>query len=228
MLDQLFIQQFTNAIDITAVLVSMLASLGMGLVFAGAYFITHRDLCTKNGFGVTIMVIPAIITLIILLIGDNVARAFSLAGSLAIIRFRSIAEEPLDMAYTFSALGIGLACGMGYFGYAAVFTVIISAVFVIAHFVKKLASRKTQMILKIVIPEDMNYADIFDDVLSKHTEKYKLLRVKTADFGTVFEITYSVVLKEDSDQKEFLDELRRLNGNLNISLCMSEAVRSYE
>jgi len=109
MLDQIFAQQFTTAIDITAVIISLLSALAMGALIALAYHITHRNIFTKNGFAVTLIIFPAVVTLIIMLIGDNVARAFTLAGAFSIIRFRSIAGEPLDMAYTFSALGIGMA-----------------------------------------------------------------------------------------------------------------------
>ena len=109
MLDQIFAQQFTTAIDITAVIISLLSALAMGALIALAYHITHRNIFTKNGFAVTLIIFPAVVTLIIMLIGDNVARAFTLAGAFSIIRFRSVAGEPLDMAYTFSALGIGMA-----------------------------------------------------------------------------------------------------------------------
>jgi len=228
MLDQFFMQQFTTAIDITAVIVSLLTAFALGLLIALSYHMTHRDLFTKRGFAVTLVIFPAVVTLIIMLIGDNVARAFSLAGAFSIIRFRSIAGEPMDMAYTFSVLGVGMACGMGYFGYAAVFSILISAIFLVAHFGGRIANRKIEMMLKITVPENMDFSESFDDVLDAYTEKYKLLKVKTADFGTVFEITYRVILREDTDQKEFIDKLRCLNGNMNITLNMGETLKVYE
>lgn len=228
MLDQIFAQQFTTAIDITAVIISLLSALAMGGLIALAYHITHRNIFTKNGFAVTLIIFPAVVTLIIMLIGDNVARAFTLAGAFSIIRFRSIAGEPLDMAYTFSALGIGMACGMGYFGYAALFAILLSCVFVIAYCVSRARSNDREMLLKIVVPENMNFTEKFDLILDDYTSHYKLLKVKTAEFGTVFEITYKVILEKDTDPKEFIDKLRCLNGNMNITLNMGETLKVYE
>jgi uncharacterized membrane protein YhiD involved in acid resistance len=159
---------------------------------------------------------------IVFLIGNNVARAFSLAGAFSLIRFRSSAGAPKDIAYVLYALGVGLACGIGYLGYAAIFTAIMCLMMIALHFVKFAAPMSDAMQLKITVPEDLNYQGLFDDVLSKYSKSWSLKKVRISDFGTLFEVVYSLNMDPQTNQKKFIDELRCRNGNLNISLTVKE------
>ena len=76
------------------------------------------------------------------------------------------------------------------------------------------------MTLKITIPENLNYNGLFDQVFAKYTTDTVLRRVKTTDFGTLFDLVYSIRLRTDADQKKFIDDIRALNGNLNVTLVL--------
>ncbi|EHQ91184.1 DUF4956 domain-containing protein [Desulfosporosinus youngiae] len=194
------------------------AALALGLFISLVYIHTHKKQGYSAGFTLTMIMLPAIISVIILLIGNNVARAFSLAGAFSLIRFRSAPGEPKDIAYVLFTLATGLACGMGYIAYAALFAFILCSVMVLLHYTNFPNPKANAMQLKIIVPENLNFQGLFDDILNQYTDSWVMNRVKTKDFGTLFEVVYNINLKRSINQKAFFDELRCRNGNLNISL----------
>ncbi len=167
---------------------------------------------------ITLIMIPAIISIIILMVGNNVASAFSLVGAFSIIRFRSEAGSPRDITYIFFALAAGLGCGVGMIGYAMLYVIILCIFVYVLHLCKFGISRTERLILKITVPEDLDYRGAFDEVLNQYAADYELIRVRTVDLGTLYQLVYSVALNKDANEKAFLDELRCRNGNLSISL----------
>ena len=203
-------------------LIIMLASIVLGLVISSVYLFTHRKETTQQSFVITLVMLPIVISVIILLIGNNVARAFSLAGAFSIIRFRSAPGDAKDMSYIFFTLAVGLACGMGYIGYAALITVVLCLLMMLLSVFQFGRTKTTQLQLKITVPEHLNYQDLFDEVLENYTTSYRLERVRTREFGALFEVSYRIQLKDVSKQKEFLDLIRCRNGNLNVSLILCD------
>ena len=199
-------------------LIVIVTSIVLGLIISLAYMYTHKKEGYDPGFTITLIMLPVIIAIIILLVGNNVARAFSLAGAFSIIRFRSAPGDPKDISYIFFTLAVGLACGMGYIGYAVIVTVVLCAIMIILDKVKFAMPKTKNMKLKILVPEDLNYEGVFDEILDKYTTLWATESVKTKDFGALFEISYKLHLKEDVSQKKLIDELRCKNGNLNIAL----------
>jgi len=169
--------------------------------------------------------LPIILSVIILFIGSNIARAFSLAGTLSIIRFRSAPGDPKDIGYIFFDIAAGLACGVGLFGYGAIFVVILCLIMILAEKFKFFEKKQMQKVLKITIPENLNYQGAFDEILKKYTKKYSLTRIKTTDLGSLFELNYNVIMLHDEDEQEFINELRCRNGNLNIILAVSAPIK---
>lgn len=157
-------------------------------------------------------------SIIILLVGNNVARAFSLAGAFSIIRFRSAPGDPKDISYIFFTLAVGLACGMGYIGYGVIVTVILCIIMIVLDKIKFAVPKTKNMRLKILVPEDLNYEGVFDKILDSYSTNWATESVKTKDFGALFEISYKIHLKEGVSQKNLIDELRCKNGNLTIAL----------
>lgn len=225
-LTQIF-SSVTSTLDAKTVIAVMAASLISGLLISLVYIFTHRKEGSSQSFCVTLVMLPIIISIIILLVGNSVARAFSLAGAFTIIRFRSAPGSPKDIAFVFFTLAAGLAYGMGYIAYGAIFTVILCAIMLVLSVTNFAKPKNSHMHLKITIPEDLNYQGLFDDILGKYTSHFSLTKVKTADFGSLFELNYSIVLKDGVDQKQFIDELRCRNGNLTIMLNMTEYNTSF-
>lgn len=193
--------------------------LGIGVALVGMY----RSRSTQS-FGITLAVLPAVVQLVIMLVNGNLGAGVAVAGAFSLVRFRSAPGSAREISSLFLAMAIGLATGMGYVALACVSFVIISAVILLLTQLHFGEGRSYRRVLKITIPENLNYDGLFDDVFNKYLRSSSLTRVKTASMGTLYELEYSIVLPEERVPKEFLDEIRCRNGNLNI-VCSREADR---
>ena len=163
-MDTLFTSILGESITFPTLMAILGSALVLGLLVSLFYMFTHRKEGFAPSFAVTLVMLPMIISVIIILIGDNVARAFSLAGAFTIVRYRSAPADPKDITYIFFMLAIGLALGLGYIGYAAVFTVILCLVALALGAVRYGVPRNEHMILKVTVPENLNYQNLFDDI----------------------------------------------------------------
>ena len=201
-------------------LICIAAALILGLGIAFCYMFTQKKGTYTKDFVIAMALLPAIVSIIIMLVGNSIARAFSLAGVFALVRFRSAPGSAKDIAVIFFTMAIGLACGLGFVLFAAVVMAIICVILVLLSKTKFGELRGANKQLKIAIPEDLNYEGVFDDIFNQYTDEITLNNVKTTNMGTLYELTYLVGLKKGVSEKEFIDALRCRNGNLNISLGM--------
>jgi hypothetical protein len=204
-------------------LIALLAALALGVAQSLVYMKTHKNKAPSQSFALTLVMIPAIITVIVLLVGSNIARAFSLAGVFAIIRFRSAPGDPKDIAYVLFSTAIGLACGMGYLAYGVIVSAVLCAVMLTLEQIRFGQSKNRSKTLKITIPENLNYQDAFADILKKYTTSYELTRIRTTDLGSLFVLVYAITAPESLNEKELIDALRVRNGNLSITLVLAAA-----
>ena len=205
-------------LTVPGVVISMLCAVVMGVVIALGYIFVNKKDGYSSYFITALVVLPAIIAVIIMMIGSNIARAFSLGGVFALIRFRSEPGNPRDITYICITMAAGLACGTGFLGIGFILTLVISLVVIILHFTGFGKTKTDAMVLKIVVPEDVDFETAFEEIFEKYTHFHKLDRVKTADFGALYQVQYKTALKDISLKKEFIDELRTVNGNLTIGL----------
>lgn len=217
---------FSGTFEIGSMLTAFIIATVLGLAIATTYMLTHDKDCFSKSHTITLVMLPPIISMIIFLVvpivGNNLATAFSIAGVFTIIRFRSLPADPKDVAYVALSLAIGLACGLGYIYIGILFTVLMVIVLALLKVFRFATPRKKAMLLKITIPEDLNFEGAFDEVLKKYTTDFTLQRVRTCDFGSLFEISYKIKINENTSKKDFIDELRTINGNLNIILTQKE------
>ena len=221
MLDTILTSTTGESLTLTNTLIILVVSIILGLIISISYMKTSKEEVVTSGFAITLIMLPVIIAIIILLVGNNVARAFSLAGAFSIIRFRSEPKDPKDISYIFFTLAVGLSAGMGYILYAILFTIILCLIMFVLKFINYAESDKSCLELRITIPENLNYENIFDDILKKYTSSWKFKKIKTKEFGSLFEITYSVVMNT-GNQKKFIDEVRCRNGNLGVILSVPQ------
>ena len=222
MFDTIFTTTSDGSISLTQSVIAIGAAFIIGFVIAAVYmFICKKEGCQKN-FIIGLAMLPAVVAVVILLVGSNVARAFSMAGAFALVRFRSAPGNAKDIAVVFFTMAAGLACGLGHVAFAAIFAVVIILVLIVLSVSNfgDMASGNRQ--LKITIPENLNYTDAFNEVFDSYTTNSQLRKVKTTNMGTLFELTYTVALKKDVNEKNFIDALRVKNGNLNIVLGIPE------
>ena len=197
-------------------IILVLVSLVLGGIMALIH--TYRNDYTKS-FIMTLAILPAVICVVILMVNGNIGAGVAVAGTFSLVRFRSAPGTAREIGAIFAVMGMGLIMGMGYIGYAALFTCLIGLAILMYSRFSADGKKSTRKILKITIPENLNYSDVFDEFLEKYTKSYKLKQVKTSNMGSLYKLSYEIVLTDSSIEKEFIDQLRTRNGNLEISLA---------
>lgn len=211
----------TESIAVPQFLLCIAVALIIGIFLALVY--TYKSKYTK-GFVVTLALLPAVVCVVIMMVNGNVGAGVAVAGAFSLVRFRSVPGTAKEIGTIFLAMGAGLICGMGYLGYAVLFSLILGCAMLLLNKFNLGADKRleTDRILRITIPEDLNYTGAFDDLFEKYTEKSEVISVKTANMGSLFKIKYNITLKNAEDEKDFIDDLRCRNGNLEISMARQE------
>lgn len=217
MLGGLFDTSMTNVISLGDFLLCVVCALLVGLLLAVCYM--YRTRYTKS-FVATLALLPSVVCVVIMMVNGNVGAGVAVAGAFSLVRFRSVPGTAKEIGAIFLAMGTGIIVGMGYLGYAILCAAVLggsSALYSRLDFgcTRKNALQKT---LQITIPEDLDYTGVFDDILRQYASEYELVQVKTTHMGSLFRLTYQLTLRAANQEKQFLDELRCRNGNLEISV----------
>jgi hypothetical protein len=202
-----------NGITATSFLVCTLASLFLGAVIALSYM--FRSQYSKS-FVVTLALLPAIVQMIIMMVNGNIGVGVAVAGAFNLVRFRSVPGNAREIGSVFLSMAVGLSTGMGYVPVAAVFTAIMVVFTLLYSLVGFGKVQSAERELKITLPENIDYTDLFDDLFKEYTSFSELVRVRTTNMGSLFQVIYRVRIKDANKTKEFLDALRCRNGNLDI------------
>ncbi|MBQ3671899.1 MAG: DUF4956 domain-containing protein [Treponema sp.] len=197
------------------IMFSMCMGLLAGGIIAAGYVLSCNGTKYSKNFAITVLLLPVIMAIIIPFIATDLKKTLSLAGVFALVRFRSIPGDSKDILYTFFAAAAGLVIGLGSYLIGFVLVVFVSFFCVLLSRVWNVSDKQ---VLKITIPEDMNYKDVFTDIFDTYLVKYGVKNVKTSNMGSLFTISYWIVPKAGCDTKTFIDELRTRNGNLSIVL----------
>lgn len=215
----IFTSTATTNLQLTSFLTCIAVSLVLGFIIAFAYSFKSRY---TNSFFMTISLLPAIVSVVIIMVNGQLGAGIAVAGAFSLVRFRSVPGTAKEISTIFLAMSTGLITGMGYLMYGVIFTVIFSALLAIFNLIGNTAERNAPRILKITIPEDLDYSDIFNDVLDRYTSNYELLSVKSTNMGALFKLVYSIDTLPATNDKEFLDALRERNGNLEVMISRQE------
>lgn len=225
-MNELFNTALTNITDELTVLseiTTIATALILGSIIAVTYRKTQNEEFYQRSLAITLFMLPVILSAIILFVGSSIARAFSLAGTLSIIRFRSNPGDAKDIGFIFFDIAAGLACGVGLYGYGAIFTAVLCIALLVIERTNAFCPKSRRRILRITIPENLNFRGAFDDILCHYAKDFSLSKIKTTDLGSLFELVYSLSLADGANEQEFINELRTRNGNLTISLSEAAA-----
>lgn len=190
--------------------VSLLLGVGTALVSM------FRSKSIAN-FAVTVAVLPVVVQTVIMLVNGNLGAGVAVAGAFGLVRFRSAQGSAREIGAIFLAMALGLASGMGYLALAGILFALVSAVTLLLSALRFGERNAQERILRITIPENLDYDGLFDDLLDEYTASYALDKVKTSGMGTLYELEYRITLKGNAAPKAFLDAVRCRNGNLNVS-----------
>lgn len=208
-------------ITLRAFLICTAVSLVLGVLTGMLCMFKNR--CSQS-FVLALAVLPAVVQVIIMLVNGNIGTGVAVAGTFGLVRFRSASGTAREISLIFLAMAIGLATGMGYVALAALLFLILAAFLLLLEVARFGAGAENERSLKITIGEDLDYDGLFDDLFQTYTTSHELERVKTTNMGTLYELEYKVVLKDEHSTKSFLDALRCRNGNLNI-VCGKPVVK---
>ncbi|MDY5576352.1 MAG: DUF4956 domain-containing protein [Lachnospiraceae bacterium] len=212
----------TTSLSTPDTLISLGAALLLGLYLSFVYIFSDKEKKYSQNFAVTLVILPVCVAAVIMLIGSDIAKAISLGGVFALVRFRSVPGNSKDIVNVFFAMATGLACGMGCVLYAAIFCLAVGVVYFVLIRFGYARNKSEAKQLKITIPENLNYQGAFDDLFEEYTNGARLEQVKTTNLGTLYELVYSVEMKKDANEKLFIDSIRCRNGNLNITLAIKD------
>ena len=224
--DYIFGSIITNgALTGGTLIIATLCSLVIGCFIAFMYTIKNNY---SKSFIITLALLPAIVQMIIMLVNGNIGAGVAVAGTFSLVRFRSAPGSGKEITSIFLAMAAGLSTGMGYIGVAAIFTVIITVANLILSSISFNGHGQEEKTLKITIPESLDFEGVFDDIFSRYTDKAELEEVKTSGMGSLYKLTYKIVLRQKASTKGMIDEIRQRNGNLEITCSRPVMVRAEE
>ncbi len=226
LIDQLALGQkdVLSFFSIWELLVSLALSFALCMMIAYVYRATHKGVSYSQSFVVTMIIVGVTVSVIMLIIGSNIARAFTLVGALSIIRFRNAVKETRDVGFIFLTMAVGMACGTRFYGTALIFTLVMSSMIYLMYALNFFERAAQYRILKVHVPENVDPDTAFNDLFYKHVQSHTLLSMESVRQGVFIELVYSVVLKKGASARELIDAVRVINGNAKVSLTQGETV----
>lgn len=206
---------FTSSITFSTLSITLIVSIILGIIIA----LTHKYTSKFNkNFLITITLLPMLVASVMLMVNGNLGTSVAVMGAFSLIRFRSIPGTSKEILTVFFAMAVGLSLGMGQIYFATIITLFGSIIIFILNNIKLFEKNNFIKTLKVLIPENLDYIDIFDDIFLEYLDNYSLEKTKTTNMGSMFELTYTVTLKDNNKEKEFIDKIRSRNSNLKVSL----------
>jgi len=211
----MFESVISGALNINSACICMISAVILGLIISIVHMKTSRY--SKN-FIITLAVLPILVSVIIIMVNGNLGTGIAIAGAFSLVRFRSMPGNAKEIMSVFFAMTIGIAIGAGYVVFAGIITLVVSLMILILSTAKYGDNNNKYKRLDIVVPETLDYDTIFDDIFNKYIDNYELIRIKTTNLGSLYELKYDITLKDNIKEKDFIDDLRVRNGNLKISI----------
>ena len=211
MLESVLTETVNTGITMGQFLLCTITSVMLGAVLAAVH--TYRNQYSRS-FILTLVLLPVMVQTVIMLVNGNLGTGVAVMGAFSLVRFRSLPGNAREIGSIFLAMALGLAAGMGFLGTAMLLMIVSGGITILL--ISLPAGRVGRKELKITIPENLNYSGIFDDIFAKYTKRSELVRVRTVNMGSLYELCYQVDLKSEFIEKNMLDEIRCRNGNLTI------------
>lgn len=216
------LQDTTEVFTTYDIFLTILTSFVLSLLIGTTYKRTHRGVAYSQSYVQTVVLMAMVVGVIMLVIGSNIARAFTLVGALSIVRFRNAVKETRDVGYIFFAMAVGMACGTRFYLLAVIATLVICAILWAMDRFNFFAKESSSQLLKVRLPSDMPYATLFESLFARYLERYELVAMETVQAGTLMELVYSVEMKRGANAQTFLSELAALNDNNKVVLVTGQ------
>ena len=185
----------------------------LGILISITYIKTGK---TSTNFARTLIILPILVCLVMMAVNGNFGTSLAVVGAFSLVRFRSLQGSSRDIGFIFFAMSIGIVCAIGQLPLATIVTVSVCLIHFVMNITGFARNDESEKDLRVTIPENLDYSDIFDDLFEEYTTFNKLMGVKTTNMGSMYEINYKIKLVDPRDEKKFLDEIRMRNGNLTV------------
>ncbi len=215
MFDSIFTYDSAGVLDTGSALIAVAVSFVLGLFISLVYRFRSE---VSRSLSVSLIALPVIVQLVILMVNGNAGTGIAVLGAFSLIRFRSVPGTARDIVFIFLSMAAGIATGVGMIWAAVTVVALVCTAMLVLNFTGYGKASDNERDLRITIPEDLDYTQIFDDLFAKYTTQHRLIRTKTTSMGSLFELRYRITLRKDVSEKEFIDQLRCRNGNLTIML----------
>lgn len=214
---EIFNSVFSESMTVGTFFLMLGVALVSGILFS---WLTSFKIRSSTRFYITNAILPAVIAMIIALVNGNIGAGVAIAGAFSLVRFRSAQGSAEEIGTIFITVAAGLAFGMGYLTYGVIFLILMGAIYVLLHFLPIFnhKARMAERQLRIIVPEDLDYTDAFEDVFQKYTKEHRLLSTKTSNMGSLYKLTYRIQMKDVKDERKMIDDLRVKNGNLEVMI----------
>ena len=210
------------------IIINLILSFILGLIISVVYKFTHKGLSYSKSFMITNVFVAVIVCMVIMIIGNSLARAFALVGALSIIRFRTVVKDTKDTAYIFWSLAAGMAAGTGSYFLAISGTIIITSIALILDKTNFGSIIKSEFILQFrTISNNNEIAKLFNDVISKYSKSSTLLSSESSEDGKSIKLSFDIVLKEEINQTELISELSKIKGLTEIVVIAAKSDVDY-
>ena len=203
----------TTELTTTAALLYLAVAAVLGLVVSYTYIKTGK---TSTNFARTLIILPILVCLVMMAVNGNFGTSLAVVGAFSLVRFRSLQGSSRDIGFIFFSMTIGIVCAIGQLPLAAIVTIFVCGIHFLLNLVGYAKRDEFEKDLRVTIPENLDYSDIFDDLFEEYTKSHKLIGVKTTNMGSMYEIIYRIKLLDELDEKHFLEEIRMRNGNLTV------------
>jgi hypothetical protein len=211
-------EDVTDVFTVGDIVFTIILSFLLSLIVAWTYKSTYKGVSYTQSYVHTLIMMGMVVAIIMLIIGSNIARAFALVGALSIVRFRNAIKDTRDVGFIFYAMGMGMAVGTRFYLLAVISTVMISFIWWGMSTLNMFAKDVQEQILKVRIPADMPYEQLFGTAFSSYLNRFSLIAVETVQAGMLTELVYGIEFKKKADPQEFMEELRKLNDNNKVAL----------
>lgn len=212
------LQDLTGTFSVADIVMSMALAFVLSAVIGWVYRATHRNISYSQSYVQTLVILGMLVSLIMLVVGSNIARAFALVGALSVVRFRNAIKETRDVGFIFLVMGVGMAVGTRFYTLAVIATVAICLViFVMFRFGWFRLSVQRQVV-KVQVPPEDDYTARISDVLIAHTSEFELVSMESIRGGALTELMYTVRLKKGSEPGDLISALSQVTAGQRVTV----------
>lgn len=212
------LQELSGTFSVTDVVAAMALSFILSTMIGYVYRYTHRNVSYSQSYVQTLVIVGMIVAMIMLVVGSNLARAFSLVGALSVVRFRNAVKETRDVGFIFLAMAVGMAAGARFYTLAAVAAVVISVVIVVMFKFDWFALNVQRQVVKVQVPAGEDYSSDIRDVLIRYTSEFELVSTETIRGGALTEVFYTVRMKKGTEPSDLVTALQERTSGQRVTV----------